>query len=86
MPTYEAKELGLNREKFIVEPLLSQSIIITGNEMLGAKLEVYNISGKVVLSQIVNSTNEQVPYNLSKGIYVVRLLNNDKAISRKISL
>ncbi len=33
IPTYEAKELGLNREKFIVEPKLNQSIIITGNEI-----------------------------------------------------
>src|SRR3989344_4986531 len=33
IPTYEAKELGLNREKFNVEPKLNQSIIITGNEI-----------------------------------------------------
>ncbi|MFA5888930.1 MAG: arginine--tRNA ligase [Candidatus Paceibacterota bacterium] len=33
IPTYEAKELGLNREKFIVEPKLDQSVIITGNEI-----------------------------------------------------
>ena len=56
------------------------------NELIGAKLEVYDMSGKVVLSQIVSSTNEQISYNLSKGIYVVRLFNNNKAISRKINL
>jgi arginyl-tRNA synthetase len=33
IPTYEAKELGLNREKFLAEPSLSKSIIITGNEI-----------------------------------------------------
>lgn len=60
--------------------------IITGNEMLGAKLEVYGMSGKMVLSQQINSNTEQIPYDLSKGIYVVRLLNNDKAITRKINL
>ncbi len=32
LPTYEAKELGLNKKKFEVEPDLSESIIITGNE------------------------------------------------------
>lgn len=32
LPTYEAKELGLNQAKFEREPNLSQSIIITANE------------------------------------------------------
>ena len=33
IPTYEAKELGLNKKKFDVEPKLIKSIIITGNEI-----------------------------------------------------
>ena len=33
LPTYEAKELGLNQEKFIREPELSKSVIVTGNEI-----------------------------------------------------
>ncbi|MEA2715084.1 MAG: arginyl-tRNA synthetase [Candidatus Parcubacteria bacterium] len=32
LPTYETKELGLNREKFKLYPDLAQSIIVTGNE------------------------------------------------------
>ena len=32
LPTYEAKELGLNRAKFDKEPDISQSIVITANE------------------------------------------------------
>lgn len=60
--------------------------ILTESEMIGATIEVVDMTGKIVLSQIVNSTNEQIPYNLSKGIYVVRLFNNEKVITRKISL
>lgn len=33
LPTYEAKELGLNRRKFELEPDLDRSIIVTGNEI-----------------------------------------------------
>jgi arginyl-tRNA synthetase len=33
LPTYEAKEMGLNKKKFEVEPDLYKSIIITGNEI-----------------------------------------------------
>jgi arginyl-tRNA synthetase len=33
LPTYEAKELGLNKKKFEVEPDLDKSIIVTGNEI-----------------------------------------------------
>ena len=32
LPTYEAKELGLNRKKFELEPNLEKSIIVTANE------------------------------------------------------
>jgi arginyl-tRNA synthetase len=32
LPTYETKEVGLNKRKFDVEPTLSESIIVTGNE------------------------------------------------------
>lgn len=32
LPTYEAKELGLNRKKFDLEPDLSESVIVTANE------------------------------------------------------
>jgi arginyl-tRNA synthetase len=32
LPTYEAKELGLNQRKFEVEPDLSESVIVTANE------------------------------------------------------
>ena len=33
LPTYEAKELGLNKRKFELEPDLYKSVIITGNEI-----------------------------------------------------
>lgn len=33
LPTYEAKELGLNKKKFELYPELEQSLIITGNEI-----------------------------------------------------
>jgi arginyl-tRNA synthetase len=33
LPTYEAKELGLNTEKFRLYPSLSESIIVTSNEI-----------------------------------------------------
>lgn len=32
LPTYETKELGLNKEKFKIHPDLSESIIVTANE------------------------------------------------------
>jgi arginyl-tRNA synthetase len=32
LPTYEAKEVGLNKKKFELVPELSESIIVTGNE------------------------------------------------------
>jgi arginyl-tRNA synthetase len=33
LPTYEAKELGLNKKKFEVEPNLNLSLIVTANEI-----------------------------------------------------
>ena len=54
--------------------------------MVGSQVEIIDLSGKIVLSQSLKSTNKSIPYNLPKGIYVVRLFNKEKAITRKISL
>lgn len=60
--------------------------ILMQDNLIGSQIEVIDLSGKKLFSQKMNSTNEQISHNLPKGVYVVRLFSQDKAITRKISL
>ena len=65
----------------------NNSIFISSNsQSIFSNVDIIDMNGKTVLSQRINSTNQQIPYNLPSGIYVVRLFNNDKAITRKLNL
>ncbi|MEK7552613.1 MAG: arginine--tRNA ligase, partial [Patescibacteria group bacterium] len=51
LPTYEAKDLGLNTEKFTLEPELDQSLIVTANEQnayFAVVLKVLNLIAPAV--------------------------------------
>ncbi len=54
LPTYEAKELGLNTEKFKRYPKLDESVIITGNEQsdyFKVILKVFELINKAVFDK-----------------------------------
>lgn len=56
------------------------------NEFSNASLEIIDLTGKVVLSDKLNSTKSNISYDLPKSIYIVRLFTNEKSITRKINL
>lgn len=62
LPTYEAKEIGLNIEKFKLYPDLFESIIVTGNEIN----EYFKVLKKV-LSMVAPSVAEKTTH-LSHGM------------------
>ena len=61
-------------------------IVNVDESMAQSNIEVYDLSGKVVLSERINGLNNRISINLPSNVYVVRLFNNEKAISRKIKL
>jgi len=59
----------------------NRSLSVIGNEtMLGASIEIFDISGRLVVNKIANSTNESYPIDQS-GIYIVRVVSPADAVS-----
>ena len=61
------------------------NITITNRNFIINSVELYNISGQKVRSEIVNSmqTNLNVS-GLEKGIYIMNIKSNDTSIKRKV--
>ncbi len=58
---------------------------ITINAEKGAKISIYNTSGKVVLRSEMNEDKKTLSLsNLNKGSYFVEIYNNEKVYSKKI--
>jgi arginyl-tRNA synthetase len=64
LPTYEAKELGLNSAKFAKEPSLDQSIIITANEQ-SDYFRVVLKAMEMVMPEIAHKT-KHVPHGMMR--------------------
>lgn len=61
LPTYEAKELGLNQEKFELYPL-DLSLIVTGNEIVGY-FKVLFAAMKLVIPDVAAKT-QHIPHGM----------------------
>lgn len=67
--------------------LAEPSITVRGNVLhiqnaQGSSLEVYDVTGKRVMLQSIESNDKSVTLNLNKGCYIVRI----GKLTRKISL
>ena len=65
--------------------ITKNNITITNSNFVINSVELYNISGQKVRSEIVNSmqTNLNVS-DLKKGIYIMNIKANDTFIKRKV--
>ena len=48
--------------------------------MLGASVQIFDISGRLLVNEIANSTNESYTVDES-GLYIVRVVSPAKAVS-----
>lgn len=62
----------------------SELNIFTDIDMINSILTVIDMSGKVLINQKITSTHEKIQHYLPKGVYVVRLSNQDSIISNKV--
>lgn len=64
------------------------SINITSDEtLLNSTVQVIDLQGKIILTDVIKSTNTTINTDFPKGIYVVNIISEKgKAVSRKITL
>ncbi|MFN7675052.1 GEVED domain-containing protein, partial [Flavobacterium sp.] len=86
--TFTTNSLGtidFNEDLFEVFPNPTNSIINiktkTGLEL--DKINIYNIEGKLIYSQVSNLTNVNLQ-NLSSGTYLIQAFSGDKIVTKKI--
>jgi PKD repeat protein len=53
-------------------------LTINADQVLDASIEVYNVSGKLVLSENIQGTTKTINVtNLAKGMYMIKITNNE---------
>jgi hypothetical protein len=62
----------------------SGNFIIQTNIFTKQTVQVYNVSGKVVLSQIINSTTNIDATSLNEGVYSLTIKTVDSVINKKL--
>lgn len=73
----------LNNVNFYPNPLKGNQLYFNTKQTLNINL--YNILGKKVLTQEVNNTNNTINLNnFSKGVYLVKISNQNQTITKKL--
>jgi hypothetical protein len=62
----------------------NDNILEINSEHRNSALSVYDLNGKLVLSKMLLSNHEQMPFNFPKGFYIVRLTNKGRIASKKV--
>jgi len=58
-------------------------LYLSENNLINASVQIYSLEGKIIVSQEIN--NNEIDVNqLEKGIYIIKILDNNNFISTKI--
>lgn len=86
--TLSDNEVSLSEKVFIYpNPVLNgDHLTIKLKSNLSAKVEMYNVTGKLVLSDIISNDDRKYlnTSNLTNGIYMLKISTDDASTSRKV--
>lgn len=54
------------------------------NKWLGSKAELFDVSGKLVYTTTINSTNETIPADVPQGMYTLKILGKETVMVRLV--
>lgn len=73
------------KEEIMVYPNPNNgSFVIESNNTIKQTLQVYDVTGKMVLSQSINGKTSIDAGNLNQGVYNISLISNDGLINKKL--
>lgn len=70
--------------KMYPNPVSNGQVNITSNSWVDKQVEIYNLNGQQVYNNIVKHKETLDINNLNKGIYLVRIIEEDKIATRKL--
>lgn len=68
---------------FYPNPVSTGKIYITSKSSLDKEVSIYDVLGKKVLQSVVNSKELNIS-NLSPGVYIIKIKENDATATRKL--
>ena len=75
--------IALNTFKIYPNPV-NTVLHIELNSAKQTQVEIYNVLGKLVISKTISNSETIQTNSLSKGIYILRLTQGNKTISKKL--
>lgn len=77
------KPLTLEDIKIYPNPIKGNDLFIKTTQI--TQIKIYNIIGKLVLSKILNSSNNKVDISkLDKGVYLIKIVSQNKITTKKV--
>ena len=70
--------------KMYPNPVSNGQLNITSNSWADKQVEIYSMNGQQVFSKLVKHREALDIYSLNKGIYLVRIIEEDKIATRKL--
>ncbi len=83
--TTETPELTNDTKiKIFPNPAYDHFVVETSSELKNGSIEVYNISGQRMLTQMLDNERTEISSaNLSVGVYLVKILNDNQAVDQQ---
>jgi len=74
-----------NFAEFNMYPNPAKSYVLISNTSIGDHLLLVNTTGKVLLNQVIKNSEQTIDVStFEQGLYIVRIVNKDKQISKKL--
>jgi hypothetical protein len=70
--------------KMYPNPVSNGQLNITSNSWADKQVEIYNFNGQQVYNKLIKHREVIDIYNLNKGIYLIRIIEEDKIATRKL--
>ena len=81
--TAKAPEVGIEGLSFYPNPVSNGKIYITSKSTLDKEITIFDVLGKKVLQTVLNSKELNIS-NLSPGVYIIKIKEDDATATRKL--
>ena len=82
-PTVKAQETSIEGLNFYPNPVSNGKIFITSKSSLDKEITIFDVLGKKVLQKTLNTSELNIA-NLSPGVYIIKIKENDATATRKL--
>ena len=79
----KSQEVAIEGLSFYPNPVSNGKIFITSKSAIDKEITIFDVLGKKVLQTVVNAKELNIS-NLSPGVYIIKIKENDATATRKL--